>query len=183
MRQPQAMQSKQTYLFSEALHERLVAQFIVTRKTNGCFGKFVSYFIFIISNHLVTAFRCHETLRARIQQNNHTLRLMQQTDQQIQQLLKTSQGKNNLPAESLLGTLQTEINNSIFASSVTDLRQGENDSTQFKVHNADFDQLIVFLTSLWKNHHFIVADIAITPTAAPGEVNAAVVIQSANAKN
>lgn len=114
----------------------------------------------------------NENLRLRIQHNRDTLQYMQNADQRIQQLLKESKEKNNKTSGSVLGTMQTEINNSEFASHVAQLRQAENDSVQFNLRKVNFDQLLIFLTSVWKKYHYIVSQISVVPTGVPGEVTA-----------
>ncbi|HSW70253.1 MAG TPA: type II secretion system protein GspM [Gammaproteobacteria bacterium] len=119
----------------------------------------------------------NDNLRTRIQHNYAALSFLKNTNQHIQELLKTSQEIKNQSPESFLGTLQAEINKSEFAQAVTALRQGENDSMQFILNRVNFDRLVVFLTSLWKQYHFIVADITVTPTGTPGEVTANVTVK------
>ncbi len=118
-------------------------------------------------------------MRDRIQHNRDTLNIMQNIDTSIQQLSK-SQENNNHPTGSILGIMQTEMNNSAFASHVTQLRQADNDSVQVNFRKIDFDQMLVFLNTLWKKYHFIVSQITVTPTGAPGEVTVDATIQSSN---
>jgi len=118
----------------------------------------------------------NDNLRIRIPHNRETLQSMQSADQRIQSLLKTSQQKTGHAAESLLGTLQTEIKQSTFASHLVQLREAENDSVQFNLRKINFDQLIIFLDGLWKKHSFIVSQITVVPTGAPGEVTVDVVM-------
>jgi len=116
-------------------------------------------------------------LRTRIQHSQNTLRWMQNADQHIQHLLESAQKKNHSFTGSVLSILQTEINKSELAPYVTQLQQVENDSVQFNLRKVSFDQLIIFLTSLWEKYHVIVSQITVTPTGAPGEVNADVIVQ------
>lgn len=120
----------------------------------------------------------NDEMRNHIQHNRETLGVMQNIDKHIQQLLKLSEQKKNQPTGSILGIMQTEINKSPFASHVSGLRQAENDSVQFNLRKINFDELLVFLTALWKNNGFIVSQIAVIPTGAPGEVTADVMIES-----
>lgn len=117
-------------------------------------------------------------LRSHIQHSRETLNFMQQADHRIQLLLKESTAQTHTSTESLLGTMQTEMNHSEFSSHVTQLREAENDSVQFNLTKIDFDQLLVFLTSVWKKYHFIVSRISVIPTGVPGEVTVDVTIKS-----
>lgn len=128
----------------------------------------------IVWSPLVTA---NENLRVRILHNQETLTAMQNTDQLIQHMIKESKEKHNQPTTSLLGIIQTEMTKSVFASHVTQLRQAENDSVQFNLRNVDFDQLIVFLTSLWKKNGFIVSQMTAVPMDAPGAVSADITVK------
>lgn len=122
----------------------------------------------------------NDNLRTRIQHNRTTLSAMQNADQLIQHIQKTSKEKHQQPNGSLLGTLQTELNKSEFASHVLQLRQAENESVQFGLHNINFDQFLIFLTALWKTHNIIVSQITVTPTGAPGEVTVDIVMKLAS---
>lgn len=119
----------------------------------------------------------NNSLRSRIQQSQDTLRSMKNADQLIEHLLKQSKEKRTETTQSILGAMQTEINHSPFASHVTQLRQAENDSVQFNLSKVDFDQLLVFLTSVWKKYGFIVSQITVMPTGTPGEVTVDIVMK------
>lgn len=121
----------------------------------------------------------NDNLRIRIQHNRDTLTSMQNTNQLIQHIEKTSQEKRQKPKESLLGILQTEINKSIFASHVMQLHQAESDAVQFNLTKVDFDKALVFLTSLWKTYNIIVSQMTVTPTGTPGEVMMDVTVKAA----
>jgi len=120
----------------------------------------------------------NDNLRIRIQHGQITLNSMQNADQLIQHLVKTSQEKHQQLTQSILGTLQNEINKSQFTSHVTQLRQTENESVQMNVNKMNFDQLLAFLTGLGKKYNIIVSQITVMPTGASGEVNADVVVIS-----
>lgn len=120
----------------------------------------------------------NENLRVHIQHNRSTLQFMQNADQRIQQLVKESKEKNNKTSGSVLGIMQTEINNSQFAAHVTELRQAENDAVQFNLRKVNFDQLLVFLMSVWKKYHYVVSQISVVPTGVPGEVTVDITIKS-----
>jgi type II secretory pathway component PulM len=128
----------------------------------------------IIWSPLVTA---NNNLRSRIQQGQDTLRSMKNADQLIEHLQKETEEKRTGVTESILGVMQTEINHSQFASHVTQLREADNDSVQFNLRKVDFDQLLVFLTSVWKKYGFIVSQITVMPTGTPGEVTVDVVMK------
>lgn len=120
----------------------------------------------------------NENLRIHIEHNRDTLQYMQNADHRIQQLLKESKAKNYKASGSVLGTMQTEINSSPFATHVVQLRQAENDSVQFNLRKVNFDQLLVFLMSVWKKYHYIVSQISVVPTGVPGEVTVDITIKS-----
>lgn len=119
----------------------------------------------------------NDNLRTRIPRSQETLSAMQSTDQLIQHITKEVKEKRNQPTGSLLGLMQTEINQSKFASHVTQLRQAENDSVQFNLRKVDFDQLLVFLTSLWKKQGVIISQITVIPMEAPGEVTVDITVK------
>lgn len=120
----------------------------------------------------------NDNLRLRIGHGENTLLSMQQTDELIQHLQKMSQQKKQQATQSILGTVQDEVNGSPFSYHVNQLRQAENQSVQMSLNKVDFDGLLVFLMKLWKNHTIIVSQITVTPTGASGEVNADVTLAS-----
>jgi len=127
----------------------------------------------ILWSPLVTA---NNNLRTRVLHNQETLTWIQQADQRIQSLLKTSQ-KNVSPAGSLLGVMQTALHQSAFAAEISQLRQADNDSVAFSFKKIDFDHLIVFLTTLWQKQGLLVSQITVIPGNGPGEVVADVVVK------
>ncbi|MEO8401434.1 MAG: type II secretion system protein GspM [Gammaproteobacteria bacterium] len=120
-----------------------------------------------------------DNLRSQIQHNRELLTWMQNAEQHMDSLKKSMQSKSTQQNSSLLSIVQSQINKSPLQRHVTQLRQSENDSVEFNLQKADFDQLILVLTDLWKKYNLIVAQMTITPTDVPGEVTADVVIRAA----
>src|SRR3989338_4707435 len=118
-------------------------------------------------------------LREQVRHNQELLIWMRQTDQQLQQLATTSKAKPVQLTGSLLSTVQEQMKKNPLAQHATQLRQTENDSVQLNLQKVSFDQLIVFLTTLWNQYHIIVTQLTVIPTATSGEVTADLVIKLA----
>ncbi|HSW92860.1 MAG TPA: type II secretion system protein GspM [Gammaproteobacteria bacterium] len=121
----------------------------------------------------------NDNLRMRIGHGQDTLRSMQQTDELISHLQKNALQKKQQTTQSILGTVQDEVNDSPFAKHVNQLRQSDNQTVQMSLNQVDFDGLLVFLMKLWKSHAIIVSQITVTPAGSPGEVNVDVVLAGA----
>ena len=120
----------------------------------------------------------NNNLRTRVLHNQETLSWMRQADQRIQALLKTSE-KNVSATGSLLGIIQTDLHQSGLATEVSELHQADNDSVAFSFKKIEFDQLIIFLTTLWEKQGLLVSQITVAPGNGPGEVAAEVTIKRA----
>jgi general secretion pathway protein M len=117
------------------------------------------------------------SMRKQIQHNQELLNWMQDADKRMTNLVKSSKNHSTQLTGSLLSTMQGAINKSIFAQHVTQLRQADNDSVQLDLQKVDFDQLIILLTKLSNQYGLIITQMTATPTGAPGEVMASIVVK------
>lgn len=113
-------------------------------------------------------------LRTRVQQNGVLLAWMEQADQHMHALTKISTTPSTA---SILSLVQTELKKSPFAQHVGQLRQGENNTVQMTLQKVNFDQLITWLTMLWKTNGLIATQVSIMPSAGAGIVSAEVILK------
>lgn len=115
-------------------------------------------------------------LREKIQHDHALLVWMRKVSQHIASLQKNAT-QAEPDTTSILGTTQNEINKSAFAQHVSQLRQADSNSVQFTLQKVDFDELITWLTSIWKFHNLGVTKLNLTPTDKPGIVSGDIVLQ------
>jgi general secretion pathway protein M len=87
------------------------------------------------------------TLRQSITHKQQLLAWMQETDKNITQLQQTHPMAVR-KTDSLLSTIQTQLNNSSFTNNISRLQQIENDSVQLHLQNISFDNLMTWLINL-----------------------------------
>lgn len=120
-----------------------------------------------------------DAMREQIVKEQKLLVWMKEADQRMQVLEKSSQNTkpNNPSGLSLLTIMQKQINNSEFVSSLTQLRQVENDSVQLSFTNVSFDKLIAWLTKLWKQENIVIAQMTVNAGSAAGVVSVDLVLK------
>ncbi|MDR3478886.1 MAG: type II secretion system protein M [Gammaproteobacteria bacterium] len=118
-----------------------------------------------------------ETLRERIHHNQALLSWMQQSDKKIDALEKNQEITTRTPNSSLLNIVQTEINKTPFASNIVQLQQAENESIDLRLQKVSFDSLIKWLTAICRKEQLLITQLAITPGATPGIVDAEIKLQ------
>lgn len=123
-----------------------------------------------ISNH-------NDTLRDEITRNQKLLTWMQEADQHIhatQKMLQKNAATKNSAA--LLSLLQKEVNQSPFAKNLAQMTQAENNSVQITLQKVNFDDLIKWLTELWKKQELTVSQMTVTPNGSLGIVDATITL-------
>ena len=112
-----------------------------------------------------------ESLRNMISSETELLSWMEKTNLRIQRFEKLSH-QNSPHSGSVLGLVQTAVNESAFVKNSTPLKIGQDNSVQLSLKNVEFDQLIKWLTGLWDKQGLVVKQITVTPNGNNGVVNA-----------
>lgn len=112
-----------------------------------------------------------QSLREQIQHDQVVLAFMKETDKQIHELEKSPRSSSNKTASSLLGTVQSEINQTPFAKNISQLQQAENDVVSVHLQKVGFDNLIKWLTAFCQQQRVIVTQATVTLSDTPGIVD------------
>lgn len=118
-----------------------------------------------------------DSMRSQIERDRELAAWMQQTDQQIQNLIK-KQSSNSQASGSLLGMVQEKIKKSPLASHLKQMRQAENNAVQLSLQQVDFDQVLRWLIDLWMKQGVTISQITVTPGEKPGTVNAEMLLSN-----
>ena len=117
-------------------------------------------------------------MRNQISTDQKLLIWMQETNQHIQESEKSLQKKGVTPSGvSILSIVQRQINKTPFVSSLSQLRQAENDAVQLTFNNVDFDKLIAWLTQLWQQQGLVITQISVIASTTPGLVSADLILK------
>lgn len=120
-----------------------------------------------------------DTMRKRIVTQEKLLVWMRTADQEIKQ--KESSGQSGSQAVSpvvLLGLLQKQVEQRGLALYLTQMKQTSEAAVEMHFQKVDFDKLVGFLIAVAKEHHVSVTQMSASAGAAPGQVNADIVLKS-----
>jgi general secretion pathway protein M len=115
-------------------------------------------------------------LRNKVQRNQKLLVWMKAANEQIQSARLVPNKKST--TGSLLSIVQNQVNSSSVAKNVTQLRQTDNDAVQLNFQNVDFDRLMKWLVAMAQEEGLLIAQMSVTPTDAPGVVNATCMLKA-----
>lgn len=116
-------------------------------------------------------------LRQRIEREKKLLVFMQTADKQIQQIEKTThQQTKSVSLVALLSILQKAINQRGLQQSLTQLKQGPNDTIEMHFQKVDFDKLMKLMLGIVRQYKMTISQMSAVAASVPGLVNADVVL-------
>lgn len=116
-------------------------------------------------------------IRKEIRNDQQLLVWMQASDQHIQALERILKKDHARSTASLLGIVQTQINNSNVGKGATQLKEADSDSVQVSFQSVSFDELVTWLNTLWQEQGLIVSQARVTPGNTPGIVSADIILK------
>jgi type II secretory pathway component PulM len=118
-----------------------------------------------------------DQLRHQIKSDQSLLSWMQESNKRIEALEKTAEHISHKTNGSLLGNIQTSVNNSTLAKQLVQLQQSENDTVQLHFQQVGFDNFIKWLIMLCQQQHLTVMQLTISPGDTPGVVDTELKLQ------
>lgn len=119
-----------------------------------------------------------DAMRKEIQSGYKTLAWMQTADAEIRKLENQSAKKESaVSLVTLLGILQRQVDQAGLTSSLTQLKQAAQDSIEMHFQKVAFDKLMGLLITVMKEQSVSVTHFSVVADAAPGVVNADVVLR------